>query len=672
MPPDAWRARASGRDVCLVGHDADIDPLALFMGSDFGDQTPERRGTLYAVYHLLEERLGVRWLWPGELGTVVPRQDRMVISADWVAEGEPAFRFRRFRVSHINRAVREYDPALARLAFSPEALAAYHRDVHRYLVRHRMGYTHPKPAVGHYFEHWWERFGAEHPDWFMMREEGGRGPRPGASAWELRHVPMCVSNPDLHRHILDVDWEGGDVLRLGEVDVRNFCHCPGCQAWDRRVELPEFAEFHPVVSDRYARFWKTIRAEAVKRNPSVRVTTFLYWNYMPAPAEAMDLAGVYGEYVPWGNRRVVYYPMEPEAHDWNKAQWKRWSEMGVEMAYRPNYLTGGYMMPYLSLRQAADMFRFAARHGMTGYDFDSLWGNWAVLGPALYLHLRLGHDPERNFDGILHEYCSAFGPAADLVKQYFAYWERYSETDAPQGLVNPTTRPGFYPPECFVPARALLDRAEAIVAPGSDEAARIRFLRAGMDHANLCARFIHSLGPEGALPEAPDAFARARENLLELIRFRREHEPEYIADFIAAAGVENRRIAIGALLDGKPGGTGRTDTILLDDWHAREDLENGEPGVIGYETRFSVPDFWRGQAIFLRFESAGSRMHIVLNGEPVGEAVPEAVGGAVLFEVPPGGIRAGRENLLVVRTHSEAGEPGFSGPVRLYLGDDLS
>ena len=36
-------------------------------------------GTLLGVYEVLEDYLGVRWLWPGDLGTYVPRRNTIVI-----------------------------------------------------------------------------------------------------------------------------------------------------------------------------------------------------------------------------------------------------------------------------------------------------------------------------------------------------------------------------------------------------------------------------------------------------------------------------------------------------------------------------------------------------------------------------------------------------------------
>src|SRR4029079_2784949 len=51
--------------------------LALF-GTD--SRTPrEPPGTRYAVTTFLEDKLGVRYLWPGELGKVVPRRETIVV-----------------------------------------------------------------------------------------------------------------------------------------------------------------------------------------------------------------------------------------------------------------------------------------------------------------------------------------------------------------------------------------------------------------------------------------------------------------------------------------------------------------------------------------------------------------------------------------------------------------
>ena len=44
-------------------------------------------GTLFGVYDLLEKKLGVRWLWPGETGTVVKHQKTLELAEEeWTVE----------------------------------------------------------------------------------------------------------------------------------------------------------------------------------------------------------------------------------------------------------------------------------------------------------------------------------------------------------------------------------------------------------------------------------------------------------------------------------------------------------------------------------------------------------------------------------------------------------
>ena len=733
LPADAFVLRSAGRDLYIVGLEEDGD---LFASS-------ARRGTLYGVYEVLERHVGVRWLWPGELGTFVPPAATVRLPGRIDERVEPAFRFRSFRTGRIDQAVRHYEPALERLAFSPTGLQAYAGALRTYLVRQRLGATDPKPPVGHYFSGWWEQYGAEHPEWFMMREDGQRGPGPGASESERHHVAMCVSNPDLHRFIVEEVWDGGDILRLGEVDRRVFCQCPDCLSWDvpGPEPPPDFAlnMYRPLVSDRYARFWTTIRDMAAQRNPDVLVTTFLYWNYQPAPIGDIRLDGVYGEFVPWGQSEIVYYPMEEEAHTWNKEQWQGWAERGVTMGYRPNYLLGGYVMPHLSTWQAGDMFQFAARHGMIGFDFDSLWSHWAVKGPMYYLHMRLSVHPEHSIETLRREYFAAFGPAAAAVEEYFDHWEEYSRTRAAGGGVSwsdPTRANELYPPEVFVPAARRLDEAMELARQDArpEYAERIRFLQAGLEHARLSARFIGTLGHRGAVPtDDAERFQTARNALQELIDFRRANEHLYIADYVAAATVENRRIDISTLLEASFDAV-RTEPLsnLLEDpfdpWYFRKDPadvgvdeewysadrtetakglrhQEGEAGgyaidtthwtpvavparlgetpvgaYLGYgwyATLLSIPADWRGETVGLRFQGVDEQAWVYLNGEYVGEhtttsenlTVGELWERPFTIKVDPSLVRPGQPNLLVVRTHASTGAAGIWGPVQVYTAD---
>ena len=491
-----------------------------------------RRGTLYGVVEFLERTLGVRWLWPGELGTYVPRRKSLTVPLGLDVTGGPAFKFREYRIWGIERAAtRGYKSKLEeRLGFSKEGVRTYHRALCRFLLIHQEGETEPQPRVGHHFEWWWGKYGQKHPDWFAMRDDGGRGPKPGG---KKHGICMCVSNTDLHRFIAEKDWDGGDVLSLGEADARGFCQCPRCKEWD--APQPEGFSLYST-SNRYARFWKAVRDLAAKPNPNVKVATFLYMTYLWTPTIDIDLTGLYGEFVPWSTGRYnVYYPMSRADHELNKRTWLGWYKKGVTMAYRPNYLLCGYAMPHLSTRQAGEMYKLAAEHGMVGFDFDSLFGHWAAKGPMLYMHMRLGTDPTRSVEDIRAEYFSAFGPASAKVGACFDYWEDYSATKAPRGGVpysNASVTASMYPPEAFAPSEAMLGEALKLAQTSAlpDFAARVRFLQAGLKHAKLAAEFSRLY--------ADRDFPAARQTLLDLIALRRVHEHEFIDDYVADTRAE--------------------------------------------------------------------------------------------------------------------------------------
>jgi len=399
----------------------------------------------------------------------------------------------------------------------------------------------------------------------------------------------------------------------------------------------------------------------------------------------------------------------------------------MKMGYRPNYLLGGYVMPHLSTWQAADMLKFVAREKMVGFDYDSLWAQWATKGPMYYVHMRLAKDPAADVATLRKEYFSAFGPAAEKVEKYFDYWEDYSATKARNGGVtwnDPTRAPVLYPPEAFAPALALLKKARERVAEEADPQylARVDFLQVGLDHARLSVDFIRSLGFKGAIPSSPERLHAAQEALAQLIKFRRAHEKEYFADLIAASTVENRNIDIDKLVNSKAGESPNTmekPTVSLDGtWLFRKDPDNrglteqwfateaadlkkeaGDAGKLysisvpsllqeteageyhgygWYFTTFDIPQTWRGEDIHLNFGAVDEQAWIYVNGEYVGEHTVKSEGRPVsdlyqkpfVIRVSEAMLRPGI-NSLVVRIHSEAGASGVWGPVSLNPVDDL-
>lgn len=513
----------------LAGRDGGGDPLDR-------DTTA---GTLFAVYEWLERDLGVRWLWPGELGTHVPKA--RTVSARPVRETIAP----RFFQRHVRPGL-GYTSDHPALGFTAKATAAYAREQTIFLRRCRMGRS-ERLSYGHAFTDWWERYGREHPEWFQL-VQGKRGPsKPGA------RYSMCVSNPGLHREIV-AQWKARGAprfLNVVENDILGQCECEPCRAWDGPPPADAMKFYPPnskvfgsrFVSDRYARFELAVRALAARENPDVTVVGYVYFNYFQAPTSGVALGPeVLLGYCPSSG----WYPRADDEHAWYQQQWKGWRDTGARLFMRTNYFLDGYSMPFLFAHQFADDFQHAARNGMVATDFDSLTGQWSTQGPDLYLLLRLHTRPDARADDLLAEYYAAFGPAASEVKAYFDEWERYTMEHRPliaaafEDRVASRWRSWakaahrVFPTTVFGPAEARLARAAQAAAGDAEAQARVEFLQVGLAHARLCVEVSEkiSLADPEATPE------RGAAKLAELLRFRRAHEGEWFANLNHNAWVE--------------------------------------------------------------------------------------------------------------------------------------
>ena len=548
LPRETFVLRSVGNDLFIMGCEDDGDPLA--------EDNPNV-GPLFGVYEFLETVVGVRWLWPGELGTYVPKTDVVELSAIHRMSA-PDLRFRRFYWSMIQSVAlgsKQLEAADETLGFSQDVAVDYGKALQVLMRRHRLGGLDAKPPSGHAFSGWWQRYGEEHPEWFAMRKDGVRG-HPDR---DFAHVDICVTNTELQDFIVD-QWDGESVLLLGPVDRPGRCACEKCQAWDApQPETPPwFAErvyatdsraqemFSGVTSDRYARFWKVIQEKATKRNPQALVSvSFIYENEFPAPLFDIHLGrNLYGEFVQWQDPHLRWFPMPDEAYEWVKKQWLGWQATGIRMGYRPNYLHDGYVMPHFDTRQSGGFFKFAYDHGMEGASFDSLTGQWAVHGPRLYMHMRLMSDPTLDLDTVRGEYYSAFGPAAATMARYFDYWEDYAFENRMRFLElfwdvgfryreYPRKAHEAFPPGCFEPAEGLLERAMTEArAPGAlpEFADRVRFIQVGLEHARLTTKLTAQFDGNETVPEAN--LAEARSALRALVAFRKEHQHLFFSDLL--------------------------------------------------------------------------------------------------------------------------------------------
>jgi hypothetical protein len=467
--------------------------LALF-GTDA--RTPsDPNGTRYAVTTFLEDKLGVRYLWPGELGKVVPQQDTITV-ADFQHRYAPKLAQRRIRSMGYHDRLQV---GLDRLGFQKQVYERWRADAQRTQAEspdwfgwQRLGGT-LNLNSGHAFTHLWEKYGKDHPDWFALQPDGSRD-----QSQNPDRARLCVSNPDLiaaiarekieeltkNPHLLGVSIAPNDGGRPA------FCTCPKCEALDavkgRKVLLWDFSKGsrrdfeHVSLTDRMVSFWNAISEQVAKKHPDKFLVVDAYSVYAAPPVERKLHANIVVRFAPLGYHDEDY--RQESLRDWDG-----WSKAAKRIYFRPNLMLAGRRdgMPLLYAHKFGKDFRYLADHGMMGTDFDSCCHNWATQGLNYYVVARLHWNPEQDVDAIVDDYCQAgFGPAAKAVRRYFDGLEALMDEAATKKAKAVTV----FHPKALAGLRKELEQARRDAGSDPTVAKRIAFLELGLRWTEIEAR----------------------------------------------------------------------------------------------------------------------------------------------------------------------------------------
>lgn len=459
LEPEEYRIQTKGNSVVFVG--GDIGEAAKSSAWAAGQSS---NATAWAVGYFLDRYLGVRWLWPGELGTFVPAR-RSFIVPDIDVQERPSLLQRRLR---------------SRRRGAADA----------WLRHHQMG-SRMTFAFGHAFNAWWDKYNDSHPDYFAVPPEGEK-------QRDARHVKLRIGNPAVTDRII-AEWR-----EAGRPDNWNVCPNDGygfdTSPESRAMDLPDV--FDPMdiwrgranLTRRHVRFWNGLLVRMRKEHPAATLSTYAYYCYRSLPADVKLEAGYVAGMVP------TYV---------HTNDWQEWNAAGAKLILRPNWWNLGGSAPHLPLHAQGDYFRFAMAHSMIGFDFDSLMGEWGNQGVLYYVIARLSTRPDMTVDQAIDEFTSAFGAAAPVMREYVDYWEQFTAKVAspveaggevsqnPHGLFETLCRqhgirtgilgstwtiiPFLYSDEVIAPAEQILERARTSAAKdGEVIAKRIGFLKTAL------------------------------------------------------------------------------------------------------------------------------------------------------------------------------------------------
>jgi len=496
--------------------------LALF-GTDA--HTPaDPHGTRYAVTTFLEDKLGVRYLWPGELGKVMPRQETIVVG-DFQHRFSPPLGQRRIRSLAYHDRIKV---GLDRLGFNKEDYERLRAEAQRTQTEspdwfgwHRLGGS-LNLNGGHAFGHLWAKYGKDHPDWFALQPDGSRD-----QSRSPDRARLCKSNPDLIAAIAREKIEElnrnpnllGVSVGPNDGGRATFCTCPKCEALDspkgRKVLLWDFTggsrrDFeHVSLTDRMVYFWNGIAEQVAKVHPDKLLVVDAYSAYAAPPVERKLHPNLVVRFAPLGYHTEDY-------RQEGLRDWEGWSKAAKRIYFRPNLMLLGRRdgLPLLYVHKFGTDFRYLAGHSMMGTDFDSCCHHWATQGLNYYVVARLHWNPEQDVDALVDDFCRAgFGPAAKPVRRYFDRLETLmNDTAAKKGKAT-----AAFSPEALAGLRKELDQAHKEAGSDPMIAKRVAFLELGLRWTEIEARAHAFL----ADPEKADREA-ARKTLDERFALMRE------------------------------------------------------------------------------------------------------------------------------------------------------
>ena len=466
----------------------------------FGNDGKLVHGTANAVYDFLERYAGVRWLWPGEVGTVADPREPLSIPDESVSYVPP---FRR-RLTSSFSGVRGLS-------------SGEQRDLAAWLRHRRVGSSlTSRGASG--FQHAFEgrmprtKYGKEHPEYYaLVSPERWIGEPKPLEPTRLSDPMMpgpwqvCTSNPDVRRIFAEqiIAAKTEDIMSISPNDGYGFCECSACRAQD-----PEGQGIAPGVydvTDRMYDFLSDIAWQVYKVSPTSKVGLFSYSFYDKVPTKRFNLPpNVYLSCC------YLVYRMNRKQEAELAEKLTGLSRMGAQIVGR-EYWGCHYTMRYpLSHSRKIDRnlkllhkLGAAGIYGETGNDF-------AVRATDLYLLTLLAWDPTVDREAALRDFCEkGFGPkAAPVMYELFEYVEdcvekKVETLETSHSPVFAHYRNGYAEfnrfmstifDAAFSKACEAKTRKAASLADTPARKARVAYIASGLAFAKLTTESLQSLG----------------------------------------------------------------------------------------------------------------------------------------------------------------------------------
>lgn len=516
------------------------------------------QGLFHAVYWFLETTVGVRWLWPGETGEVVPAHRDLAVPLG-MQRHRPDYAWRALQTGGAAWAAQDIDTVLHGVLRLP---LSYLEEFGRWCRRNRFGGL--KVADGH---RWAEIappqvYAREHPEYYaLIAGERDSQPHDGK-----HHNQPCLSNPDVIRLIANyaaarfTAQRDLDVASVAPNDGPSPCECSKCQAIDRAIDAEMGPEIiHPLehvdpataegIDPRILRYVSMPAStdrlflhaqrvvEALNGRFADRMLLTQLYSTSRRPPRKYHLPEQYiGQYAV----RADLFWNEPLRHIESR-RFRAMSKYVPSLGIYEYYSNGAWpeihrLCPHLVAGSVREFYEAGARYFATQPSTG-----FAANGLNLYMLGRCLWDTTTDPDAVIDDYCRAgFGVAATVIRRFFdGFINRWKETSSGMTVLHEGTvgwahasiaegtmleaklrgrtdnnrYSGFvalYPASFLSERQAELTEAARLVAGDAASLKRVQFLQDGLQytrlHGEACRATAAALDAAGVVN--PDALGR--------------------------------------------------------------------------------------------------------------------------------------------------------------------
>ena len=477
LADEEWLIKSFGRDVVLVGGGT--------------------RGTLYAVYHFLEDCCGVRW-W-GDNDENVPAPGPLAFGA-LDLRGKPFFECRNIYRSYPSEG--SPDPRTAarnRLNDNgavpiPLALGG--------------SFTYGPPALAHTWDRYlpFSQYGSEHPEWYSLWE----GQRIGGD----HQGQLCLTCPGLADEFA---WRLEDYIAKGEADAAakglsapriydisqndgtmKFCQCETCSS--ERAKCGH--------TGLMLQFVNAAIEKAARAHPDLLFSTLAYHLTEPVPSNGVVAAENVIVRLCNTTQNMATGILDSDnrfMHD-QVIAWKDYTRHLYVWEYAVTYhKLKGY--PFPSEFYIPEKYRFYAENGVRGFLIEQEYFDQSDMYELkFYLLRKMLEDPFQNEMGLIEDFMSRYYGAAGkpILEARRLLDRRRREKKAFIRWFPSMGEFSFFTDDDLAEVRRLFDEAEATVESDAKRLARVK--RAWLSFGRL-ADFRASFGgrhpPEEGVSNKP-------------------------------------------------------------------------------------------------------------------------------------------------------------------------